>query len=165
MIGLVLGHLFYFPHWFLTLYTVALIFSLSLAYRAKREIGQYNKKSLHILPFLLILYPTGHNRLGMEPAPPSKNHLERWVISEMLDIERVVTFPPEQVSNKLRKYLNVEKILSRGQVNPAIGKARLSLYDYWDQLPAYGDRLLIPRLKLRPHRGFHNFVDSITVSI
>lgn len=169
LVGLVLGYLFPFSRWLLLPYLTALTLTLSLAlaYRVRQKTGRTERRFPRILPFLLILTLLGHLRLGLEsfstpedrlsPLPVRVRTQPGWATSEPVDLEGLVTSPPEQFPDKIRFNLEVGSVFSGDETYPAMGTVRISLYGYWAQPPAYGDRLSIRKVKLRPPRGFHNF--------
>ncbi|MBI5749004.1 MAG: DNA internalization-related competence protein ComEC/Rec2 [Nitrospinae bacterium] len=131
--------------------TVFIIFTLLVAATLRLRFLTQAKACgyLILLPTLSIL--AGAVAINYQSLTLPDNHLSRLLSDKKVSIEGIIYKPPEILENKIRLYLDVEKLSGRD----TNGKVKITLYR--DTTDAnYKDRVRIKDVKLHIPRNFKN---------
>ncbi|MBI1987890.1 MAG: ComEC/Rec2 family competence protein, partial [Nitrospinae bacterium] len=167
MMGLVLGRLFSLGPLALFLYSLALLACLvGLGIGKWREPPRARRRRpglsriVRFSPLLLACVLLGHAHLGLRGHlfPPHPRSLSHYQFPGPVDLTGTLCLPPEVSPGRLWLYLEVEEISWQGRRYRVEGRARIAFYALLGSGElAYGDRLEIRQIWLRPARGFRNF--------
>lgn len=178
--GLVLGHLFPLSRLALFLYLLGFLVCLIVwgigklggpLRAARRPPGL--SRILRFSPLLLACVLLGHTRLsggaggqrcgGGEVFPLPSGSLAPFPLcsfsgSGPVDLTGTLCLPPEVAPGRLGLCLEAEEVYWQGKRYRVEGRARIAFYAPWGNGElAYGDRLRLRQMWLRPARGFRNF--------